>query len=213
VLSEFHELGLPLVADHIGGTVGLSLLAFGGVGALAHGVTMGERFDTSHWWRPRLSGSFGLSRRVYVPTLDLLLKPAEARVLFDFGARVKGLFGCRDTRCCPRGIVDMLDNPAQHFLRQRIEEVSKLGAVPESLRASRFVDQRLRSTTDAVLQAANLDWSDELLKKRIHKQRKRLDQMRITLADLADSGIQRSVSVVPARNIVRVSADHAPRSL
>jgi len=211
-LSEFHELGLPVVADHIGGTVGLALLAFGGVGAMAHGLTMGERFDTTHWWRPRSEESFGLPRRVYIPTLDLLLKPAEARALFDFGTRVKGLFGCRDTRCCPRGIVDMLENPGQHFLRQRIEEVSKLGTIPASLRASRFVDQRLRSTTDAVLSAANLNWADEALGNRMRRKRKRMDRMRITLADLVESGVQRSVSAVPRRRIVRIAAERAPLS-
>jgi hypothetical protein len=211
-LAEFHDLRVPIVADHMGGTVGLSLLAFGGVGALAHGITIGERFDTSHWWRPRPSESFGLSRRVYVPTLDLLLKPAEARMLFDFGTRAKAIFGCTDSRCCPRGIIDMLENPAQHFMRQRVEEIARLGAVPASLRPSRFVDQRLRSTTDAILQAANLDWKDELLGDRISKQRKRLDKMRITLANLTDSGIERSVSVAPRRQVVRMAAERTSPS-
>jgi hypothetical protein len=206
-LHEFHELGVPVVADHVGGVAGLALIAFGGVGALAHGLTTGERFDTSHWWRPKPKKSFGLARRVSVPPLDLLLKPSEVQTLFAFGPHVKGLFGCRDTRCCPRGIIDMLDNPAQHFLRQRIEEVSKLSTIPASLRASRFVDQRLRSTTDAVLAAANLNWADERLGNRMRKQRKRLDRMRIALADLAESGIRHSVSEVPSRRIIRIAAE------
>jgi hypothetical protein len=206
-LTEFHTLRLPVVADHIGGLVGLAFVAFGGVGALAHGVTTGERFDTAHWRRPRPEDSFGLARRVYVPTLDLLLKPAEARALFGFGRRATGLFGCGDSRCCPRGVTDMLENPAQHFLRRRIDEISKLSAIPTSLRPSRFVEQRLRSTTDAVLAAANLPWLDEDLGKRMREQRKRLDRLRIALGDLAESVEKRSIAVVPRRRIARTAVE------
>lgn len=37
---DFHERGLPLIADHVGGLPGLGALAFGAVGGIAHGVTM-----------------------------------------------------------------------------------------------------------------------------------------------------------------------------
>jgi hypothetical protein len=49
--ADVHELGLPVVGDHVGGLVGLGMLAFGAVGGIAHGVTMHERFDTSRWRR------------------------------------------------------------------------------------------------------------------------------------------------------------------
>src|SRR5258706_214411 len=42
--AEFHELGVPIVADHVGGVIGLAILAFGAAGGIAHGVTLGERF-------------------------------------------------------------------------------------------------------------------------------------------------------------------------
>jgi hypothetical protein len=209
-VAEFHALRIPVIADHAGGLVGLAFVAFGGVGALAHGVTHGERFDTGHWRRPRGEESFGMPRRVYVPALDMLLKPAEARSLFDFGRRATGLFGCRDSQCCPRGVTDMLHNPAQHFLRQRIDEISKLSAIPTSFRASRFVEQRLRPTTDAVLVAAGLGWKDAAMAKRIHEQRLRLDRLRVALGNLADEVQSRgvsSVAVVPRRHIVRVTRE------
>jgi hypothetical protein len=211
-IAEFHTLNIPVVADHVGGLVGLALAAFGGVGAIAHGVTNGERFDTAHWRKPRTDSSFGLSKRVYIPTLDLLLKSAEARSLFAFGRRATALFGCNDTRCCPRGVMDMLENPAQHFLRRRIDEILNLSAIPLSLRPARFVDQRLRSTTDAVLAAANLEWTDVALAKRMREQRKRLDRMRIALGDLAASAERRSISIVPHRRIVRVVHERPPVS-
>ena len=209
-VAEFHGLGIPVIADHVGRLVGLSFVAFGGVGAIAHGVTHGERFDTAHWRRPRGENSFGMARRVYVPALDLLLKPAEAQSLFDFGRRATGLFGCRDSQCCPRGVADMLHNPAQHFLRQRIDEISKLSVIPASLRASRFVEQRVRPTTDAVLAASGLEWKEPSMMKRMHEQRLRLDRMRVTLGNLAEearSHSDRSIAATPQRRIVRVEAD------
>lgn len=54
--AEFHELGMPVIGDHVGGLVGLGLLAFGAVGGIAHGVTLHERFDTSRWRKERRPG-------------------------------------------------------------------------------------------------------------------------------------------------------------
>lgn len=106
----------------------------------------------------------------------------------------------------------MLENPAQHFLRRRIDEILNLSAIPLSLRPARFVDQRLRSTTDAVLAAANLEWTDVALAKRMREQRRRLDRMRIALGDLAASADKRSISIVPHRRIVRVVHERPPVS-
>jgi hypothetical protein len=206
---EFHRLGLPLVADHAGGVVGLAFLAFGGVGGLAHGITYGERFDTSHWRQPRPKEGFGLSRRVYVPALDMQLKPREARVLFDLGQRTKAMFACHDNECCPRGLVDMLANRARHFMRQRIDEVAKLSGAPADLRPVRFVDRHLRSTTDKVLAASRLEWPDPAIAKRFEAQRKRLDRMRESLGKLSQEP-ERSIAKVPPRSIERGGRQQPP---
>jgi hypothetical protein len=79
---DFHERGVPLVGDHIGGLPGLGALAFGAVGGIAHGVTMQQNFNASNWRRPPVKGSGGPSRRVYIPQLDLLLKPKMAQGAF-----------------------------------------------------------------------------------------------------------------------------------
>ena len=42
--ADFHELGMSIIGDHVGGLVGLGLLAFGAVGGIAHGVTMQRAF-------------------------------------------------------------------------------------------------------------------------------------------------------------------------
>lgn len=181
--ADFHALGLPVVADHAGGIVGLSLLAFGATGGLAHGVTQAERFNAQSWRHPRIGDGFSAHPRVYVQPIDLLLKPTDARLLFEASTRAKGLFGCRDSGCCHRGITDMLQNPARHFIYQRIQEVKKLSLIPEQLRAQRFLDQHLRPATDLALAAANMNWRDEFMAKRTHKKRIRLDALRVVLGD------------------------------
>lgn len=62
--ADFHSLGIPIVADHAGGLMGLALLAFGAVGGLSHGVTLGERFDTAGWHKVPEGKSFGAKTRI-----------------------------------------------------------------------------------------------------------------------------------------------------
>jgi hypothetical protein len=211
-VADFHALRIPIVADHIGGIAGLALLAFGSVGGLAHGVTFGERFDTASWRAPRSGAPYGLRRRIYIPALDLLLKPQEAEALFALGARAKAMFGCHDSACCRRGVPDMQAYPGQHFLRQRIDEVAYLGVTPEDLRPGRFVDKHLRSRTDVVHAATQLEWKDETLKERMNVQRRRLDRMRGVLGSLAEEGVaERSLAAVPPRRVERLGGPHPPR--
>jgi hypothetical protein len=200
--AEFHELDMPLVADHVGGAVGLSLMAFGAVGGIAHGVTLAERFDAGSWRRPRTDDkSFGAHHRVYVPAIDAMLKPKEAAALINVSSRTRGLFGCNDTRCCPRGVKDMLENPGRHFLYQRIKEISALAQIPEPLRPQRFLDQHLRSATDKALAAATINWEDtpiaEILAKKMQQNRKRLDSLRIALGNHAEKNPPHSFAQLP----------------
>ena len=199
---DFHELGLPVIADHVGGLVGLSLLAFGAASGIAHGVAQSERFSSSHLRRPR-GGRFGIARRIYVPQLDLLLKPKEAKALLDASPRSKAMFGCRNTRCCPRGNTDLIENPGRHFLYQRIKEVGGLSQVPEHLRPQRFLEHHLRPATDAALAAANLKWQDEVMARRTYKHRKRLDSLRIALGEHARTTPPQSFAYLPKTRAAR----------
>ena len=202
--AEFHEMGIPVIADHVGGLVGLGLLAFGAVGGIAHGVTLHERFDTSPWRKERQPGhGWSMPHRVYIRELDLLLKRAEAELLLESTARARSLFGCRDSHCCPRNVKDMLENPARHFLYQRIEDVAELGRTPESLRAQTFLERHLRPTTDHALTAANINWSDEAMANRTRNQRKRLDALRVAFSHQWEAAPPRSFASVPLRRAVR----------
>lgn len=207
--AEFHALGIPVIADQVGGVVGLSLLAFGAVGGIAHGITLGERFDTSGWRRPAPedSAGFGPHRRVYVPAIDAMLKPKEARALIDISARTRSLFACNDSRCCPRGARDMVEKPGRHFLYQRIKEVTGLSQIPGRLRPQRFLDQHLRAATDRALTAATINWADEpmaaAMAKKMQDNRKRLDNLRIALGNHAETTPPESFAQLPKTRVAR----------
>ena len=203
---DFHSLGVPIVADHVGGLVGLSLLAFGAVGGLSHGVTFGERFHCSHWHQVKKPSSFGQSLRVYVPQLDLMLLRVEAEKLFESGGRARSHFGCRDTACCARGVADMLQSPGRHFLYQRTREVGGLSQIPETLRPQRFLEEHLRPASDRALMAVDLPLPEQLLAK-AKAQSKRLNDLRVALGSYAqerrDASFARHPTTRAARNVRR----------
>ena len=166
---------MPVIGDHVGGLVGLGLLAFGAVGRITHGVTSTGAFRHFALEKKRQPGNgWSMPHRVYVRELDLMLNPDEAGVLLDGASRARSLFGCRNRHCCPRGVQDMIENPARHFLYRRVEDVAELGQTPGSLRAQTFLDRHLRPTTDHALAAANINWSDKTMADKTRNQRKRL---------------------------------------
>jgi hypothetical protein len=201
--ADFHSLGLPVVADHVGGAVGLSLLAFGAVGGIAHGITLGERFDGGPLRRQRIGKAFGPKRRVYLPAIDLMLTPSEAESLINRSSRTRAQFACNDSSCCPRGMKDMLENPGRHFLYQRIQELSALSQMPDQLRPQRFLDQHLRPASDKAVAAAGINWEDNGMAKKMQLNRKRLDALRIALGAHADRHPPRSIAALPKTRVKR----------
>jgi hypothetical protein len=205
--SDFHELDLPVLADHVGGVAGLSLMAFGAVAGIGHGVTLGERFDAAAWRRPSSDGGFGAHHRVYLPAIDVMLKPKEAEMLVGMSARTRSLFGCNDTRCCPRGVKDMVESPGRHFLYQRMRQISALGLIPEQLRPQRFLDQHVRSASDKAITAATINWPDdqigEIMAKKMQENRKRLDALRVALGNHAERSPPRSFAPLPKTRAAR----------
>jgi hypothetical protein len=201
--TDFHALGLPIVSDHAGGLMGLSLLAFGAVGGLCHGVTLGERFSTSGWLKIPEGKAFGPKTRVYMEPLDLMLPRVDAERFFEAGGgRARSAFGCRDTLCCRRGVEDMLQAPARHFLLQRTQQVAGLGQIPESIRPSQFLEEHLRPASDAALAAAKLPLPDDLAQK-VVKQAKRLNDLRITLGPYAKKRSDSSFARHPVTRMAR----------
>ncbi len=201
---DFHARGIPLVGDHIGGLPGLGVLAFGAVGGIAHGVTMQQSFRASGWRRPPVEGSgFGPSWRVYVPQLDVLLKPKAAQALFAASPKIRAMCGCRDTHCCPHGVRDMVGHPARHAIYQRAREIERLSAVPQSVRAVHYLNQNVRKVSDDVAEVAAFPVGDEALAKNLQGKQREMSRYRQTIAHLVENGEVASVAVAPSRRQAR----------
>jgi hypothetical protein len=196
---EFHECGVPVVGDSIGGLPGLGFLAFGAVGGIAHGVTLQQSFNTSHWRQPRGPQGGGAGWRVYVPQLDVLLKPPVAERLIGTSSRIRAICGCRDTHCCPHGVSDMIKRPARHAIYQRAREIEKLSAIPQNFRAERFVDDHLRPVSDMVARIATVNGLDEKLRESLIKKQGEVSRLRETFAHLTTTASESSYAPPPTR--------------
>ena len=204
---DFHERGLPLVGDHIGGLPGLGALALGGVGAIAHGITMQQGFRASSWRRPPVVGNgFGPGWRIYVPQLDVQLKSKVAERLFAASPKIRAMCGCKDTHCCPHGVRDMLNHPARHAVYQRAREIERLSAVPQSVRADHYLNQSVRKVSDDLVQVASFPFDDDDLIKVLQYKQRAMSRFRQTIAHIVERDEPASVAIAPSRRQARNSA-------
>lgn len=196
---ELQALGVPIVADYVGGLSALGLLAFGSVGGVSHGVTFLEGFKASGWRRPPQPGRprSGHATRVYVPGLDMLLKPEDASQFLTSSTRTRGKFGCRNSHCCPSGPVDMLNHPARHFIYQRSDEVARVTAPPTAVRGSQYLDQFVRPISDDVSAASGLGAISEEMRAKLKKKQKTLGRFRQSIGHLLEAGSTGADAVTP----------------
>lgn len=201
--GDFHQLRRKLVADCVGGKVGLALMAFGAVGGISHGIGLLEKFSSDHLRSIKSGPAFAPTTGVYFPGIDAMLTQKETELLFGAGPQAKAAFACRDMHCCKRGIKDMTESPKRHFVVQRMQQVAQLSQFPETIRAHRFLELNMRPTTDRALQAASQAIGDEALAKKLQKNRKRLDAMRVALGKQLEKSPPHSYAAVPETRAAR----------
>jgi hypothetical protein len=188
--QDLHELNVPLVAEHTG-TVGVPLLAFGAVGGIESGLTLGERFDLSRYTRLDESNGKGFlpPPRVYLHSLGAFVSRDQATSFF--GRRgMQSAHGCNDQRCCRHGWQDMVEDPRRHFVIRRNAEIAALSRVPPQLRANVYMNDFLRPASDAAVRA-------ERAEPALASARKRLDSWRGALDVIADRHADRTVALAP----------------
>jgi hypothetical protein len=151
---DLHRLGLPLTAEH-SGTVGIAVMALGGVGGIESGITLGERFEATSLSRLRRSTAtpFSPPPRIYLHDAAAFVSRKSALALFASRPMI-ALLGCRDPGCCARGTVDTLKNPRRHFVLRRTAEVDRIGGVPPEHRANVYVADILRPALLNVVRAS-----------------------------------------------------------
>ncbi|MGH8652483.1 MAG: hypothetical protein ACREYE_10045 [Gammaproteobacteria bacterium] len=96
-----------------------------------------------------------------------------------------------------------MENPARHFLYQRIKEIGGLSQVLEQLRSQRFLDIHLRPATDKALAAATVNWEDDAMAKKMHENRKRLNALRVALGHHAERTPPQSFANLPKTRAAR----------
>jgi hypothetical protein len=195
---DLHHRKVPIVGDHIGGLPGLGALAFGALGGMAHGVTVHQSFSASIWRRPSISGGGGTTWRVYVPGLDILMKPSAAETLLRI-PRIRARCGCHDTHCCPHGIHDMVERPVRHALYQRAREIDEISATAPSLRVSRYMDERVRRVSDLVASVAAVSNLDHELQQSLTKKQNAMGLFRQSMAHFAESSSSKTIALTPRR--------------
>jgi hypothetical protein len=187
--ADLHPSAIPLVAEK-SGTTGLALLAFGAVGGIESGVTIGEHFDANALISSRAGGKpFTPQARVYLPDLQAFLSKAQATAFLENRA-TRSYFACRDDRCCPNGSADTLQHPKRHFVRRRTGEITRLSALPETLRATRYMEEVLRPATDRMAKAVKVEPAFD-------PTRQRLDMLRSVLGGMLDEAQPTSFCLVP----------------
>ena len=195
---DFHTLGRPIIADGVGGFIGLSTIAFGAVGGISHGVAEKERFQARDWYKPRSGAGGGLPRRVYLSGIDTYFSIDHTRNLLDHRG-VKPMLACNDTSCCPRGVEDMLKAPKVHFLNQRVRQLADLSSVPELRRADHFLRKQLGPAGSTARKVERLNLSDTKLAEKLRKRSRQLDELYQVLDDLYETSGATSRAESPRR--------------
>ena len=201
--GDFHARNIPVIGDHVGGLPGLGVLAFGAVGGIAHGVTMQQVFRPAIWRRTEERAGGGPIRRVYVPQLDMLVKPDVARGLFATSTRIRALCGCRNTHCCPHGIQDMLNRPARHALYQRAREIERLSTTPQTIRVSRYLDEHVRPVSDNVAAVASASGLDEAFLRSLRRKHTSMSRFRQAMVHLGQAAPLSTVAISPSHRVSR----------
>jgi hypothetical protein len=182
---EFHELGLPIMADQIGGIASLAVSALGGVSGFSSGLEGKQRFDASDWLKSDSSGGGSGSKRIFIAGLDRFLPVSEMRDFFDGTRTSRQLFGCSDPSCC--GDVDkMLRYPAAHLAVQAGRIVKALSDTPESMRAEQFLEGVLTERVKIAGRATRIRNMQDGLRKKIGASAKRLELALEALSGLHD---------------------------
>ena len=183
--ADFHDLGVPLIADCVGGIASLAAAAMGGVSGFASGLEGKQRFETSDWLKPSGNGGGGGSKRIFISGLDRSLSVSEMRQLFDHSRTSRHIFGCSDPACC--GDVDkMLRNPEAHLAVQTGKLVRNLSEIPESLRAEQFLEKYLLERVKTAARANRIRNMDDEIRKKIGASAKRLELAYEALSGLYD---------------------------
>ncbi len=177
---HFHELGIPIIMDRLGGQTALALSSLGVTSGYTNGLKGKDGFQTGGWLKPRGGGGGGNDRAVFVSGLDRRVTVKEMKALFDASATARSVYGCRDTGCCSN-IDAMLREPEAHYLREQKKILVDLSQVPEARRPDYYFDNYLDAMRVKAERSSRLKKAPEDFLKKAEKATTRLTRMKTTL--------------------------------
>jgi hypothetical protein len=209
-IGGLHNLGKPIIADHIGGLVGLAAMAFGVVSGVAHGVGERERFDARAWHKPTPERDpddpFGRAVRVWLPGLNKSLTRAELELLAK-ARNGRRLVSCGDRSCCPHGLDDMMADPRRHAARQSFKQIDQLQAIPDLRRQHYFLNgpmqeadrsaRQLRQLRPVSADAERLKVDSAALMRRLSDHSRKLEKLCGTLEAIHEGRPENAPRISP----------------
>jgi hypothetical protein len=200
-LAGWHNVGVPIIMDYVGGLAGEALVSMNVVSGIAHGFGEETSFNTSNWNevpkerdKSEDGDSRGRAQRVSVTALGRTFTTKEMDVLLSaHGAR--SLLIPNDRHIAPNGAQD-IQNDARRFnaadAERRLIDISKIPTVD---RPEFFAQNRMREVASTAKRAEKLNPRADVakannvdlakLQKRLANQRQIADSMRETFEDIA----------------------------
>ncbi len=183
--------------------VGSSLLAFGAVGGLCHGIAEKTDFRTYHWNKPS-NGGGGSRHRIYLPSIDLYLYQNEAEVLLK-GKSAKSLLGCNHT-CCANDTNKMYEQHRAHALAQSMRLVDRFNKNPVDKWAEFLISKNMEPIGRTLRKIQKIKSIEPKLMEKIIKQSHRLDLMTDTLVILNKTTAEIPLALKPVIHHVDFSS-------
>jgi len=222
-VAGLHNLGKPVIADHLGGLPGQAALAFGVVSGIAQGIGERERFDTGDWHKPAKprtdDAKFGRAARVSIPGLNRTLTRAELDVLAS-AKNGRRICGCADRACCKHGYDSMVADPRGHAARQFFSSIARLEAVPDLRRETFFLGhdgpmakadrtaREIKALRPDAAEAARHNVDPEALMKRLADHSRTTEKIRTTLETIHET----RGNDVPRARVAALRSGGVPKS-
>ena len=93
----------------------------------------------------------------------------------------------------------MINHPARHALYQRAREIEGLSGTPQSTRAARYLDEKVRRISDDVAAVAGISGLEEALQGQLLKKQGGVSRFRQAVAHLAEASPCDSIALAPPR--------------
>ena len=207
-LSGWHNIGVPIVMDYMGGLTGEALLAMNVASGIAHGIGEQSSFRTSNWKdRPKerdKTKPTGRATRIGLSALGRSFTSAEIEVLLSaHGA--KSVLLPNDRNTLPNGIDDLRNDPRRFNASESQRRVTAIAETPTANRPDQFADKRMREVVATAKKAAKLNPKAEVAtyhKVEMEKLRARLvdhsqesEKLRGTYEEIAQDRVEQGVTV------------------